>query len=409
VPVRDVVQRAALLLGSGQEREADLRLVGDPAALLLLAAEAHARPAQVKRGGGRHAPARGLPGAQHRARLDPADVVRRGRPVAVEAGGHVALVGIAVDVDDFLATADLRCPAHALLEHARRRTVVVGVVVLERRLRDRAVIGEVGPRADRDPHALAAAADDLVDAQHVDRRVDGVGVAARIVGLTALTAVLDDPVVGQVRLDRPVAREAHDAVRPPAGARGSEVAVRADDRLLDLLEDEAVELRVGRLRVEEAEERGRVGGGLQTGRRGVERGEVGVAAGTRVRVRRRHDDVLLGEPARAKPVTDLLDHPARDHEQVDGDEGHLAPVALEHDRAREQARVLPLADAVRASPPAQVVARARGDVGLAGAGGQVSCRCRWGEAQRHGGEDSERKSKATHARHSAGTPNCARH
>ena len=74
-----VVERPALLLRAGQEREARHRVVGHPAALGLLAAEAHARPAQVERRRARDGAARVAPGAQHGCRLDAPDVVRRRR------------------------------------------------------------------------------------------------------------------------------------------------------------------------------------------------------------------------------------------------------------------------------------------------------------------------------------------
>src|SRR5258708_2973374 len=62
------------------------------------------------------------------------------------------------------------------VEEAARRAVVVGVVGVQLVLVDRAVVGEVQPRADR--HPLAAG--DAVDAQHVDVGVDRVQVALGI-------------------------------------------------------------------------------------------------------------------------------------------------------------------------------------------------------------------------------------
>ena len=82
--------------------------------------------------------------------------------------------------------------------------------------------------------------------------------------------------------------------------------------------------------------------------------------------------MLRSEKPRARQrLADVLDHPAGDHEQVDRDQRDLAAAALQHERAREQARVLALRHAVGARPAAQVVAGARRDVGLADAGAQL--------------------------------------
>jgi hypothetical protein len=45
------------------------------------------------------------------------------------------------------------------------------------------------------------------------------------------------------------------------------------------------------------------------------------------------EDVALGEPARGESLAYVLHHPGRHHEQVDLHQGHLAAVALEHQRA----------------------------------------------------------------------------
>jgi hypothetical protein len=126
-------------------------------------------------------------------------------------GRHVALVRVAVDVQNLLLRRHLPGAAHALLEHLHRRRVVVGVVELERRPRDRAVVREVRPPADRHVHRLALAAHDLVHAQHVDVGVDRVLVAARVVLHAALAVPHHDPVVVQVRLEAAVDREPDDA------------------------------------------------------------------------------------------------------------------------------------------------------------------------------------------------------
>jgi hypothetical protein len=210
------------------------------------------------------------------------------------------------------------------------------------------MVGEGGPRADRHPPATHA----LVDAQHVHLRVDRVLVAARVLLGGALAVAQDHAVVGEVRLQAAVLREAEDPRRAPAGARRPEVVVRPRYRGRDLVVQEAVELRVGGRGVHERVERERIGRGLHARRRRVQRREVGVAARAGVRVRGRDQDVLLGEAAVGERLADLLEHPARDHEQVDLDEGDLAPVALEHHRARVEPRVLAVRRAVRARPAA---------------------------------------------------------
>ena len=221
--VRDVEQRTALLLRPGEEREADHRVVRHVAALGGLPAEAGAGPAHVelRRGGERRAGA--APGADHRGRLHSAHVVGRRGAVAHEPGRLVALVRVAVDVQDELAARHAAGAAHALLEHLDRRGVVVLVVVLEARLRDRAVVGERGPAADRD---AAPPPDDLVHAQHVHARVDGVVDALGILGRGAAAALAHDVVVGQVRLDAAVHRQPVDLGAAPPGAGWAEVGVR---------------------------------------------------------------------------------------------------------------------------------------------------------------------------------------
>ena len=71
------------------------------------------------------------------------------------------------------------------------------------------------------------------------------------------------------------------------------------------------------------------------------------------------------KPRAAQRLADVLHHPARDHEQVQLHERDLAPVALQHQRAREEPRVLAAGHAVGARPAAEVVAGLRRDVGLA--------------------------------------------
>ena len=81
--------------------------------------------------------------------------------------------------------------------------------------------------------------------------------------------------------------------------------------------------------------------------------------------------MLRSEKPRAASASPMCcDHPRRDHEQVDLHEGHLSPIALEHQGAGEQPRVLAAGEAVGARPAAQVVAGPRRDVGLADAGPQ---------------------------------------
>jgi len=74
-----------------------------------------------------------------------------------------ALVGVAVDVDDVLAARDA-APCARVLDHARRRAVVVRVHHVELELVDRAMVGERRP----DPDRTVALADAPVDAQDLD-------------------------------------------------------------------------------------------------------------------------------------------------------------------------------------------------------------------------------------------------
>jgi len=90
-------------------------------------------------------------------------------------------------------------------------------------------------------------------------------VPARVVGLGALPVLQVLAVVGEVRLDAAIAREAKDSRRAPAGLRRTEVGVCAFDGGGDLADEERVELAVGRVRVEQPEEREGVGGGLEAG------------------------------------------------------------------------------------------------------------------------------------------------
>jgi len=50
-------------------------------------------------------------------------------------------------------------------------------------------------------------------------------------------------------------------------------------------------------------------------------------------MRRRDEDVALGESTAGECLADVLHHPRGDHEQVDLHESHLAAVAIEHQRA----------------------------------------------------------------------------
>ena len=197
-----------------------------------------------------------------RASIRP-DGVRPGRPGVVEPGRHVALVAVAVDVEHLLAAGHAALLAHLVLEHLHRRGVVVLVVVRERGLGDRAVVGEVRPAADRHPLAppASAAAHELVHAQHVDARVDRVARAVGVLGRAPLAVLARDPVVGQVGLDAAVAGQPSQLPGAPAGHGGAQVTVGPDDRLGDLLDQERVELAVGRGRVEQPDDGGRVLGG----------------------------------------------------------------------------------------------------------------------------------------------------
>ena len=148
----DVVQRPALLLRAGEERDAGERL--------------RRRPCARRRGPGRRstrassagrAPGRGV--IERPACCQASNIASASRrptrsamldALAVEARRLVALVRVAVDVDDHPLRRDVARRAHAPLEHADRRAVVVLVVEPVRRRDDRAVVGERRPAADRD-------------------------------------------------------------------------------------------------------------------------------------------------------------------------------------------------------------------------------------------------------------------
>src|SRR5215213_702364 len=97
-----VVERAPALLRAGEQRQPDDGLVVHLAALGRLAAEADARPAQVERRLAGQRAAGDAPQVDHDVGLPPADLVGPRRSAPIEAGRHVALVGVAVRVDDLL-------------------------------------------------------------------------------------------------------------------------------------------------------------------------------------------------------------------------------------------------------------------------------------------------------------------
>src|SRR5439155_729751 len=150
--------------------QAERAVVGHRPDRRVLAAEAHPRPAPVELGRTLHPPSGLLPRAQEGRGLAAADEIRSGGARAREPGRDVALVGVAVDVDHVLARRYTPRTPYGPLDALRRRAVVILVVVGELELVDGAVVRERRPHPDRD----AAAADELVDAEHVHDGIDRV-------------------------------------------------------------------------------------------------------------------------------------------------------------------------------------------------------------------------------------------
>ena len=108
------------------------------------------------------------------------------------------------------------------LGNARGRGVVVAVVIGEAGFDDGAVVGERGPDPDRHP----AAAENLVDAQHVHLRVERVPRAQRILFGRALIELLEDAMPGQMALERAVLGETEKLGFAPTGDSGGAIRVR---------------------------------------------------------------------------------------------------------------------------------------------------------------------------------------
>ncbi len=379
--VRDVVERAALLLGAGEEPHALAALRVHLAGRGVAAAEARPRPAQVQRRRAAQVRSGLLPGAHHRERLLRADPVGRRGPDVRDPGGLVALVGVAVDVDDGLTGRHMAMPAHDLAEHAPGGGVMIARVRPPLGVDDRSVVGEVRPCADRD----APLARDLVHAQDVHVRVDRLVDALRVHGRRSVTGGDVDAVVGKMRLDRAVLRDAEQRRMPPGGRRGSQVRVRAADRLGDPVDEVRVELQVDRLGIHQLGEAQRVGHGLQARCRevvGLVREEP-ARRGVRVGGLQQHARAI--EPQRRHAPGDVLLQPGRDREHLGRHERQLARAALQDERVGIQACALPLRHAVLAREPAEVVARLRRrDVGLPGARAQ-----RRGAGRGSGDEDRD--------------------
>ena len=219
----DVEERPAALLGAGELRQAEHRLVGDRPGGGLLAAPAHPRPAALQDRGRVHVLAGLAPGAHECLGLDPADLVGRRRPGAVKARGLVALVGVAVDVHHLLAGGHPAGAADRVLDQLGGGAVVVAVVVGELEPDHGAVVGERRPH----PHRHLAPADRLVDPQHVDVGVERVQAALRVLAGASLAEVLVDAVVSEVGLDGAVIGQVGDLGLAPAELPRPEVGVGA--------------------------------------------------------------------------------------------------------------------------------------------------------------------------------------
>ena len=218
--VSDVVERTAVLLRAGQERFPGLGGVGDGAVGGWLTAEADAGPQQIDGRLLAQVLSGPLPSPEHRLALADANALGDQRPLALETGGLIALVGVGEDVDHRLGLGHVAGAAHLRLEGTGRGgLVVLGVDLVVGRV-DGAVVGEGRPGADR---SLRAVGFDAVDAQDADQRVDRVPIAERVLVDAALADLLDDPVVGEMRLEASVfghARAAASCPRPRSPGRG---------------------------------------------------------------------------------------------------------------------------------------------------------------------------------------------
>ena len=177
----------------------------------LLAAPARSRPHVAEPcsedGARGHVPAGLAPCGEHRVGFAHPDVLGVGRPRILDSGGHVAGVGVGERVDDILARRHVACTPDCPLDQPLRHPLVVGAVVDEGRLDDRSVVGERGEDSDRDVIDPVMGAAQLIHAQHVDRRVDRVGVAAGIlVHVPAVGTDVRDPVVRQAGPEAAVLR-----------------------------------------------------------------------------------------------------------------------------------------------------------------------------------------------------------
>ena len=347
-----VVQQPPPLLATGEQRQARCRLGRDVAARGALTAKADPRPAGGQLRGGRHRCASCLPGNEHLGGLHPTHLVGSCRPGAGESSGLVALVGVAVGIDDVLTSWNCASSAQRGLDDARRRAVVVGVVDAVGELVHGALVGERRPQADRPERA----ADLLVDPQHLHLGVDRVDVAQRVVGHLPGAEGLTDRVIGEVGLEAAIGRQAGQGGRGPPDLGSRPVVVRTRDGLHQLADLEGIELRVERA------------GDVLHGqcRAGAEDGVVGaevvIAAGRRMGGAGRHDDVALAKPPPGKRYSGGLDDAARDTAQVSGYERELLTPPREHDGAVLDPRVHPPEHGVAAHPALHVVAGRCGDV-----------------------------------------------
>ena len=92
----------------------------------------------------------------------------------------------------------------------------------------------------------APMAADLVDPENGHRRIDRVAVAERVLRHRSRPRRLDDPMVGEVRLEAPVLRDPEQLTPAPPDRGRSDVVVGAPDRKREPLDHERVQLRIRR-------------------------------------------------------------------------------------------------------------------------------------------------------------------
>ena len=279
-------------------------------------------------GRARHPAAGAQPGLEHRVSLPAAHALRRRRAAAVEGGGLIALVGVRERVDHRVGARHVARAAHPRLEQSHRRPeVILGVDLVLRRVHG-PVVGEGREGAERHPRAVRL---DAVDSQDADERVDRVRVAVRVLRDRARPRRLDDPVVGEVRLEAAVVGDPEQPGGSPGRLCRADVAVRPPQRGRDPLDEEGVDLGLGRTGCEEVHERGRVGDRRGARRERVQGGEVGELRRAAVRVGGADEDVLLTE-AVAGALRRLGDEPSGRGEQVHRDQRDLAVPSPQDDR-----------------------------------------------------------------------------